>query len=975
MTVSFAGGALFIQFKLASSRADVERMLEDRFGAHLQMGEVSVNGLRGLRIDDLEITFADSGGPHLDLRTPIAYVDLNLNALLYGTLTVERILVDYSQITLSRPEEVDWYDPEKIMLDSLSPLEAAGAFRISGKFCDLSIVNVIGDTRIDLTRFSFDVSRLEDADDLVATFAGDLSGDASKHLKIKLTFTDVEDFDLRLQADLLTAEDINIFLPSPNQLVQTGQIRPTIWINGRPDNRIVVSLQAPFEGVTVVDQSEYLKPAEGVFNLLATYEVGPHLLSITAARADSEQFGGTVDGSISFAGPYPEFDLTLTATHLPIADILNDALEGRVDKYGEMLLTLNEPHELIVTLRGTSEAPVVEGRASAGSGRFQFRPTNPDYPELDLVLGSIDGMWDSENRSPTATFIVVDGTIDHKEIGIQASRVYGTVAIEDRSLLVSPFNAIVTGNPMTGDFSYDLDSDDASFTVEGKLSGIESISFARSLEGANLSGAISGRCKGTKRGEVYSLDAEIDASQALFSYSWWFRKPVGIGANGTVRVDYTDGESAIVEVEAVVASSNLDASAVFLMNSDNTFSLESCQASADTLDVDAVATCLTLPYKISGGTATDGHFLWERLSQFENGSRQTLGCRIDDISIIPDSKEATTPIVCKDLTLLVTFQDRPTRTGTLELQADDAQLPSFGEVWFVPLNPDSELPPRAWTYTLAANTVELPPWMATSFTGSAYSNAETSGFYAYAADIENGHIQGDYHLIQNENVYSTEITWKDIPAHYLIDHLKYDSVLQGNVTGGVRYSVDLDDPDTLEGTGSFAVDAGKFSADFLYSILKGRSGDELASLPPLLEFDELSVDVIFEKDIVRTPTLHLVSEGLVIHGEGQYIRDGDMDYLIDIAVTPERAEQIPILSENFNLQGLRLTQQKVELSFRIDGPTFNPRGQLADLPPVSVTLVSGAFDVASEAVKVIDMPRRILIDLLKIGGGIVSTGR
>ena len=77
--------------------------------------------------------------------------------------------------------------------------------------------------------------------------------------------------------------------------------------------------------------------------------------------------------------------LTLTATHLPIEDILHDVLEGRVDQYGEMQLTLNEPHELLLTLKGTSENPILEGKASAGSGRFQFHPTNPDYPELDPV--------------------------------------------------------------------------------------------------------------------------------------------------------------------------------------------------------------------------------------------------------------------------------------------------------------------------------------------------------------------------------------------------------------------------------------------------------------------------------------------------------------------------------------------------------------------------------------------------------------
>jgi len=39
---------------------------------------------------------------------------------------------------------------------------------------------------------------------------------------------------------------------------------------------------------------------------------------------------------------------------------------------------------------------------------------------------------------------------------------------------------------------------------------------------------------------------------------------------------------------------------------------------------------------------------------------------------------------------------------------------------------------------------------------------------------------------------------------------------------------------------------------------------------------------------------------------------------------------------------------------------------------VSVTLVSGAFEVGSDVTKIIDIPRQILVDLLKLGGGLVG---
>ena len=70
-----------------------------------------------------------------------------------------------------------------------------------------------------------------------------------------------------------------------------------------------------------------------------------------------------------------------------------------------------------------------------------------------------------------------------------------------------------------------------------------------------------------------------------------------------------------------------------------------------------------------------------------------------------------------------------------------------------------------------------------------------------------------------------------------------------------------------------------------------------------------------------------------------------------------------------NIQGFDIV-----LGFNIVGPTFKPRGELAELPPASVTFVSGALEIARDTISIIDTPRKILVDLLKIGGGIVGAG-
>jgi hypothetical protein len=199
--------------------------------------------------------------------------------------------------------------------------------------------------------------------------------------------------------------------------------------------------------------------------------------------------------------------------------------------------------------------------------------------------------------------------------------------------------------------------------------------------------------------------------------------------------------------------------------------------------------------------------------------------------------------------------------------------------------------------------------------------------------------------------------------------------LTGTTTGRIRYFLDRDDPGTLKGGGHIEVRDGQFSADFITAQLEGRLEDKITSLPPSLKFTSLHGDLAFERDMVTTTDLELAAPGMKMAGSGSFVLHGDMDYDLKAAVSPDIAERIPALRDNFNVQGLRLAQQDIELAFKIKGPIANPHGELAEYPSVGITLVSSALEATSDAMSVIDIPRKILSDLLKIGGGIVGMAK
>jgi len=280
--------------------------------------------------------------------------------------------------------------------------------------------------------------------------------------------------------------------------------------------------------------------------------------------------------------------------------------------------------------------------------------------------------------------------------------------------------------------------------------------------------------------------------------------------------------------------------------------------------------------------------------------------------------------------------------------------------------------PRDWVFHLEADHLLAPPWEGNAFTGEAYTTDSRVGVRQFQARVGEGRVEGSYALARAENAYTTTFAWENIPATPLLNHLKFPGVLEGTVDGNVTYAMDRDDPHTLAGDGRFTVSDGRFNADFLLAQFKGPLQESAGILPPSLQFNRLASNVSFQNDVVTTNGVELVAEGINVTGDGTYVTGGEMDYAIKLAIAPDTAERIPALRDNFTLQGYRLANRNLELDFRIKGPTLRPRSELASLPPPSITLVSGALETTSEVVQVFDLPRKILVDVFKIGAGIVG---
>ncbi len=982
LSALFATGALLTKFNIEAFGSELERRLADHVGADVSLGDIYVDGLRGLVVEEFELALTAEGGPVARISTPRAEIRINAVDLLYGKVTVERIEMHRTKVVVERPEDSVWYDPDGFDLRELFDIPASHGFRVTGRDCSLEVRNIVGDTNAMMGPVHFDVARLIDAEDLSANIEGYLSGDAEKQIRIRLSMASFDDFDLRVTSEELSAADVNVFLPSERQFVEAGWTSPTIWVGARPNRALLVSLEAAFEELLIRDQPEFLSPATGHLTAHASYSADTTKLTVTAAKAESEELSGILDGEIDFSGEYPGFDLRLQATKLPVQQLLDHwGLEGRIEDYGATELTLDEPQTITLALRGNSDQPELIGEVRAPSGKFVFAPQSPNDTKIEMALGSIDVAWNSSSETLHGAISILDGTIDHKPTGIVATHTMGTLRIDEKQILAEPLTATITGMPFSASLAYNFDSKDADVTLSGVLARVEETALYDLVRDTLISGDVNIRqAIIKKRGERYDIEADVDGAQCRVEYAWWFDKRAGIGANVNVKASLLENKALDVEANGEVASTSLQATMALRHRGgdDSPWQLHSASAQSDHIDVTAIAQCLKLPYHVSGGIGHDGRYQWDRDLGMADGWRLQASAVFDEVRVLPSTEGATTPMVFKDLIVDSESSNSDVNSGNVTLRAKSARMPAIKEPWLLavdktpPEGIDFKDPNRQWRYFLEADAISLPPWEGTGFKAEAFSNHQSAGFSSYAANIGEGRLEGSYSVNRGDNHFTSTVSWDHVPAETLIAHLGFPDVLEGSLSGGISYNLDKDDPSTVKGTGQFKIADGRFSADYIASLIEGQTVGDLGALPPSLRFSEFSGSVELDRDIVRTPAIHLVSDALNMDGQGQYIRDGDMDYQIQVAVSPETAERIPAMRDSMNLRGHRISQTDIELEFRLAGPTFNPQGRLEAMPPVGVTLVSGAIEVTSQ---VIDFPRKILVDLLKMGGGMLGASK
>lgn len=978
VSVVMSGGVLLATTQFDRVREQLAEYLGDLDA--IEYGAFRPLGLGGVAVDDVHWKPQREDGVVLDLRIGRLVAYPRWSALAEGRWETARIVIESPDMEISG---LDWDDSEtsqfdRIEWDDLFESAAGPVPRIELKNGHVSIDRGVAKEPFRVEVADATIHRESEAAPVRVTANGHLFDARRSPFRIAGQALSAEDISLELGCETLDLGELAAAWIPDAPIEISGTVSPLITLRRTGGDSVRVTVSGKYTALNSGDLPPALQNLSGTASAQATFYPGTGALLIDTARADANRVGGAIAGGIDLAADPPWIDMRFEADRIPANDLLLTVLDEQLRTYGEFDISLDPATQMTMRLTGPVDIPRVRGQLRAPQGDFAFLPLDSEAPPFSVTLANFVGAWDNYQGDWDTRFDVVDGETYQADWDITAQRLRGTVRANPREVTVEGLTAVVNGEPVLGGMTYAMQEGEFDGWIDGRVSSLETTPFHDAIDDVALAGTVAFNARITSDGDALRAFGRFDANQAQVDYEWWFTKPIGVAGGGDFEIVFSPDELITVEFDGSTASSDLYAALDFVPHpAESRWWLQRAGLRSDRIDLRRLDRLLNLPYRFDGTEATQGYLDWWREAE-GNGSvkHSRIGCYVDSLELLAEAPGAE-PITLHGGTIELALENVPTKTAQMWLSVDDARMPPFGTTWAIAIVEPPEWrtsPERTWTYDLRAATLDAPPWRGADFRAEAYSTADESGLSTFSAAVDEGNISGYLKSVDAENKVEAAINWSGVSAAYFLEHLGYPNVLSGSSEGNISYSLDQDDPATLLGEGGFRVADGKFSVDYLYSMLLGAGVDPSLTLPPSLEFQKLDGDLRLAGDRVETSPLILDSKMLTVTGNGHFIHQGDMAYDLAIAIAPDTAETIPIIRDNFNVRGHQISGQPIELTFQVSGPTFNPQGRVAELPSARVTLMSGALEVGREAVNFIDFPRKVLVDLLRMGGGIVGAG-
>ncbi len=986
LAAACAVGALFLKYRMEHVRSFSASAVRARVGMDFGIEALHTEGLRTLRADGLRMAMPVPGLGHVALSVDTLQVTLSLPDLIFGqavagraSVTGGRLVVEADARTDTRTElpRTGAIRPERL-------LAALPALAVVGNDCVVEWHASPDTPPVVFEDISFDFSnRTDTRETSLALTAVPKTGEDTGALSIAASYRLPDMLDITVALDDITTAHLAPFMEVPASL--EGHVSGRVHAFGMLENKVVTEATVTVRDATIPGVPEDFERLGGEIRALVQWDAVANRLALLQGTVTTDYFEVTARGDLDLSQQPVVLDATATVGAVAFEELMVALLPEELNRHGTLEVDVAPGAEATVRAWGPLDDLETEAHCFVPSMTLAFAPSDTTMPKGSARIEKARFIWDDFSKMPRGTANVVDGGVHAEAFNVSVDALAGVVVLDDAGVSLRPITARADGKPWSGVITYKMEKGELHFDVNGALTGIEETPLYNITDKLWLGGDIAVHGKG-----IYGpdgrlrLNASADVTRGMVQFEWWLRKPVGVGASiHHIEVDMIPGRTLDVQGEASIEDTRIQAKLEYIHTGER-FQSQHIRVDIPHLEINSAGKCIQIPYTVLGTVCRDGYYESNPAGDNIEDSIAVIGGYFEEVFFWPEGGE--NPLVCRDAEVKVTLTDieNVERSAKLEVHVGDAHVPPFGDDWLLHIGPTDpeyieQFPsePQPWTYKLSADRLAVPPWEGNNFSAEVFSDEQETRFNFFRADVGNGRIEGKHRHTKEDNLMRIEARWDGIPAKYLIRHLELPEILVGEITGDVAYQVEQDAPETtLDAKGQFTVVDGHFIPEQLALMFADTLGSSFIALhPDALRFKEMSSQVRIEGDHIHTSDVVIDSAGMRITGNGVWVTEGDLDYRVDLAVKPDLAEQIPILRDNFNVQGFRMTQQDIELGFHLTGPTVQPTGELAGLPPIGVTIVSGAAEMTGEAIRLLDTPRQMFMSIFRIGGGILGATR
>ena len=993
-------GALFLKSRLDEAHTLTMNALRNRIGVEFNFDTLRTEGLRTLHITNVHVAAPIPGLGKASVDVEALRLRFSISDILRGQVVVSEVAVQGGHAVLEMTSRGERQSLSSVPREPFTFPVHLPKITLLGNDCSMEVRLAGLEQPMLVQNLQFELSSLPEAPLL--------SGNLEALLSYKEETTGIalsghykpDSFEGQAEIARISADAVRHFAALPEGL--SGETALSVHAWGNPAQRAHAEIKITAAHLNYPGLPVPIEDMDASIAALLRWDGDSRRLDVVEGTVLTPLARIAMRGGMDFQPSPPVLDLSAVITDIPVESLLPQFMPEAVAKLGKVEVAFPEHAEAQLAISGALSKPEINARLLVPALNIAFNPADKQLPKASLQLAGGDFTWKNFAGVPEGTINISDGSVASAAFGVDATGLAGTVTLDKAGIALRPFVASISGKPFSGEARYELPSGNLVFAASGMLTAIEKTPLYNITHGLYIEGDVGFIASGSyARDGKITLKASADVTRGMVAFEWWLRKPIGVGANiKDLELVITPGKTMAIQGEAFVEDTHVLATFDYRYYQGK-WKNHHIRVDLPVLEVNSAGKCFNIPYTATGGTCRDGFYERRAAGTHVDDNIATVGGFFEHVVFLADGGE--TPLVCRDAQVAVTLTSIKDveNTAELTLHTAEAHVPPFTETWLLPLGSDdpqytdeyalhyfkedderrkaqgTTSVPRPWTHNLSSDVITVPPWEGRNFSARLHTNDDGTFFDFFRAEVGEGSLEGTYTHKKEDNVVELNATWDSIPAKYLIRHLELPEILAGTCSGKASHVVDQDDPRTTMRTeGDFTIVDGHFLGDALREAFQHAFSDSFAALhPAALRFDKVTSDLRIEGDHIYTDNLTLHSQGMSIKGSGVWVMEGDLDYRIDIAVSPDLADQLPVLRDSFNVQGFRMTQRDIELGFHLTGPTFSPTGQLAGLPPMAVTVVSGAAEMTSEAMRFLDTPRQMLMSIFRVGGGILGATR